>query len=187
MKEESTININGQDETISLKKITLIYDGSYGMNKITPSKKDHVVLDCSTLTDMYPQLTDEAIDWWITSPVFCYLWYTMWTGNIASTIGKAVLDKLPETQAEFDDSAPNVKHVFALLCATINAQATAVATKRVPYIKYPELGLHPGVQANFASVTMMLSGCGGLPPWLLTMTTKGKQTIKEIITRKEIS
>ena len=97
------------------------------------------------------------------------------------------MDKLPETQAEFNDSAPNVKHVFALLCATINAQATAVATKRVPYIKYPELGLHPGVQANFAEVTMMLSGCGGLPPWLLTMTTKGKQTIKEIITRKELN
>ena len=185
MKKTTTININGEDEEITLSKITLIYDGSYGMNKIKPGK-DCITIDCTKLVGMYPQLVDSAIDWWVSQPIFVYLWCTMWGGNIANTIGKSVCTELPLNQEEFANAAPNVQHVFALLCALINAQADAIRHDKLVYVKYPELGLHPGVQANLGEVTIMLS-MGGFPPWVNELKGKGKQLIKQIITRKEIS
>jgi len=181
------IKIEGKEQNITVKPITLLYDGSYGTAKIEPPD-EYITVDCSQLVNKYHELDDEAIEFWITQPMFLYMWTTMWGHNIAKKTEFATVHCLPETAEEFNDQAANVKHVFSMLAALINAHAIAIVSKRKVYLKYPELGLHPGVQANLAEILILLTH-GGFPPYIVeasnpnkhTPEFKGKKGVKTII------
>lgn len=192
MKE--TILIDGEEQEIEIKPITLLYDGSYGAIKIEPPKDKFVIVDCNELVTKYHELDDNAVDFWVTQPMFLYMWTVMWGENIAKQTHHSVVHCLPETAEEFNDQSSNVKHVFAMLASLLNAQAIAVTSDRTVYLKYPELGLHPGVQANIATVITLLTH-GGFPQYVLeasdpnkpTPNFKGKRGVKTIMTHNKLN
>ena len=166
------IKVGGEDAgEIRVKPITLIYDGTYGTQKIE-IEDEFPPLDCRILANHYHEVTQAVIDGWNAQALFVYCWYIMWTGNVAD---KNLAMCLPESKKEFDDAADNVKYIYSFLSAFL---FRIIQAKGKPFrVQYPEIGLHPAIQANLGdlfafckdqSAMMSIAKVGG----------KGKQLIK---------
>lgn len=149
------IKVGGEDAgEISVKPITLIYDGTYGTQKIE-IEDEFPPLNCRELPSSYGDLTDEVIKQWIEQPFFVYCWWIMWGGNLQA---KDLAKCLPESREEFENAADNVKYMFAFLSAFLYRWIQA---KGKPFrVQYPEIGLHPGVQANLGDLFIIMKDYG---------------------------
>lgn len=155
------IKVGGEDAgEIKCKPITLVYDGTYGTEKI--EIEDVLTLDCRKLVSTYDKLTDDLIDGWNREPHFVYLWCIMWGGNVRN---KIKTPPLPKDHNDFMGRADNIKYVWSLLSALITKQVQAVQMNKQPRIQYPECGLHPGIQANLGEVFICMS-LGHFPAYL---------------------
>ena len=133
---------------IRVKPITLIYDGTYGTQKIEIDDDNlFPSLDCRTLVSSYDQITEEVIQLWLGQSIFVYCWFLMLGGNVRA---KKLAQCLPESRKDFEEAADNVKYMFAFLSAFLYR---IIQAKGKPFrIQYPEIGLHPGIQANLGDL-----------------------------------
>jgi hypothetical protein len=146
------LKVDGEDAgNIRCKPITLLYDGSYGTQKIE-IEDEFPPLNCRELVASYDQISDELIKSWIKQPIFVYCWYLMWGGNIAD---RKLALKLPESREEFVNAADNLKYVFTFLSAFLYR---IIQAKGKPFrVQYPEIGLHPAIQANLGDLFIFCS------------------------------
>ena len=178
---KKVITVNGEAVTIEVAKITLLYDGAYGLNVI--ECPEAYVIDGTSLRDTYPQLLeDERVAGWVSQPTFVYAWWLIW-GKYSDH------HSLPCNDQEFIEASSDGQFVFAMLsavCSAIVQQGMGIIEKGRPiYIKRPEHGLHPAIQAGMADMVILFTN-GTIPKYLTGLSCTGRDMIKVIEAQQKL-
>jgi hypothetical protein len=144
------VYIDGKEEEVEIKPITLFYGYSYKLD--VPNS---IKIDCSRSLELAQQFTEEDIIWASKSQVFRVCFDVVFRDpNITQ----------PKTLAEFQGQGSGVKAVFVLIMRMINVivehgEAWSRGLLKID-VRHPETCLHPREQANLADLFIKLQPGG---------------------------